>query len=166
MTHLWIFLVLFLMVAASAAVVAFHVRVVYATFALLVTLMGVAGLYLSLGADFVGVVQWAIYVGGILVLLLFGVMFTANITESRFGAVNIQWARGLPLAGLLFVLLTQAIGRVDWGPMPAAPGPEATAAALGRLLLGKYLLPFEVISLVLLMALVGAIAITREREEP
>src|SRR5436853_7938138 len=76
-----VFYLVALLVVASAAMVAFSRNIIYSAFSLLGTFMGVAGIYIFLGADFVAAVQVLIYVGGILVLILFAVMLTHRITD-------------------------------------------------------------------------------------
>ncbi len=141
--------------------VALSSNIVHAAFSLLVTLFGVAGLYVLLGADFIGVVQVIVYIGGILVLIIFGVMMTQR---GKLLPLSVQLP-GRLFGGLLSVMILVALilaaSRSLW-PVAASLGdPEATSAAIGDLLLGKYLVAFEVVSVLLLVALVGAVLIVR-----
>jgi NADH-quinone oxidoreductase subunit J len=143
----------------SAALVAFSRNILHSAFALLGTLGGVAGLYLFLGADFVGIAQIIIYVGGILVLILFAVLLTNRITDVRISNVAIpRLGAAVPvLFGLVgLVVLTL---KTPWPLTQPAAAP--TTARLGDALLREYLLPFELASVVLLLALVGAVVIAR-----
>jgi NADH-quinone oxidoreductase subunit J len=146
-------------VVISAAVVAFSKNILHSAFALLGTLGGVAGLYLFLGADFVGVAQIIIYVGGILVLILFAVLLTNRIQDVKISNV------ALPRLGAAVPVLFGVIGllvlvfRTTWPLTEAAAAP--TTARLGDAFLREYLLPFELASVVLLLALVGAVVIAR-----
>lgn len=132
---------------------------------LAVTLLGVAGLYLYLGAEFLAVVQVLIYVGAILVLLLFGVMLTARIADPAVPALN----RHALLAALVALgagwALRLAVRQAAALPVPLAgpAGPSAPVPleVLGRGLVTTYVLPFEVLSLILIGALVGAVVIAR-----
>jgi NADH-quinone oxidoreductase subunit J len=156
----WIFATL---TVASAAVVVLSRTLIYSAFALLVTFFGVAGLYVLLGADFLAATQLLVYVGGILVLLLFGVMLTHKIYDLDLRSETTQLASGLIVAAGLFVVLTALAIRTDWPSVARPPAP--TTSGIGRLFLGEYLLPFEAASVLLLVALMGAAMIVRRRRD-
>ncbi len=141
--------------------VALSSNIVHAAFSLLVTLFGVAGLYVLLGADFIGVIQVIVYIGGILVLIIFGVMMTQR---GKLLPLSVQLPGkfiGALLTGIILTALVLVATRSLW-PVAVFPGqPEPTSAAIGNLLLGKYLIAFEVVSVLLLAALVGAVLIVR-----
>ena len=145
----------------TAAVVAFSRNLVYSAFALLGTLLGVAGMYAMLAADFVAIVQILTYVGGILVLLIFAVMLTHRISDVAISNRVVG-----PVPALLFVILvagvmgTCVVG-ANWSQIDA-PSAEPTTAGIGQAFLGSYILPFELASVVLLVALIGAIVISRK----
>jgi len=155
-------------IVISAMITAFARTVIYAGFALLFTFMGVVGLYLYLHADFLGITQLVIYVGGILVLLLFGVMFTQGaglIRQPGRGAIQLPSALIASAIGL-YVLL-HVILYAPWPVRAAQRAAEPTTRTIGELLLTKYLLPFEVASMLLLIALVGGVVLARgETKEP
>jgi NADH:ubiquinone oxidoreductase subunit 6 (subunit J) len=148
---------------ASAAVVVLSRALIYSAFALLATFFGVAGLYVLLGADFLAATQLLIYVGGILVLLLFGVMLTHRIHDLDLRGGTIQLASGVIVALGLFVILAALALKTEWPAVERAPAP--TTAEIGRLFLGKFLLPFEAASVLLLVALMGAALIVRRRRD-
>jgi NADH-quinone oxidoreductase subunit J len=141
--------------------VALSSSIVHAAFSLLVTLFGVAGLYVLLGADFIGVVQVIVYIGGILVLIIFGVMMTQ---KGKLLPLSVQlpgrFFGGL-LSGIILLALILTASRSLWPTTASLAEPEPTSAAIGDLLLGKYLVAFEVASVLLLVALVGAVLIVR-----
>ena len=141
--------------------VALSSNIVHAAFSLLVTLFGVAGLYVLLGADFIGVVQVIVYIGGILVLIIFGVMMTQR---GKLLPLSVQlpgrFFGGL-LSSIILAALILAARRSQWPAAASLLEPEPTSAAIGDLLLGKYLVAFEVASVLLLVALVGAVLIVR-----
>ena len=147
------------LVLGGAAGVAFSRNILRAAFLLLSTLGGTAGLYLYLGADFVGVTQLLIYVGGILVLLLFAVLLTNRIGDVPVTNQVLGRGTALPIVALVGVLLVTAVGVTAWPQTEAVTAP--TTARLGDAFLREYLLPFELASLVLLVALVGAMVIAR-----
>ena len=153
----WLFAVV---TVGSAAVVVLARSLIYSAFALLFTFFGVAGLYVLLGADFLAATQLLVYVGGILVLLLFGVMLTHKLYDLDLKSEVTQFGAGLLVALGLFVLLTATAARTEW--MTASPRtPAPTTETIGRLFLGSFLLPFEAASILLLVALIGAAMIVR-----
>ena len=156
----WLFAAL---TVGSAAVVVLSRTLIYSAFALLATFFGVAGLYVLLGADFLAATQLLVYVGGILVLLLFGVMLTQRIYDLDLRGGTIQLASGVIVAAGLFVILTAIALKTEWPAAERAPAP--TTAEFGRLFLGDFLLPFEAASVLLLVALMGAAMIVRRRRD-
>ena len=103
-----------------------------------------------------------VYVGGILTLMVFGVMLTNRIYNLNLSSGAIQVVPGALSAGLVFALLVWIIQSVDWGAMDSGdPGP--TSEGIGRMLVGDYLLPFEIASVLLLIALMGAAMLVRRR---
>ncbi len=154
-----------LMTVASALLVVTVRNIVHAAFSLMVTLFGVAGLYVFLQADFLAATQVIVYVGGILVLILFGVMMTSGRLEMRIHIERGQLLLGGAVALALFMLLLTVIAntpvwknRIDDGT--ALP---PTTEKIGELILnGPFLLPFEVVSVLLLVALIGAALISRK----
>jgi NADH-quinone oxidoreductase subunit J len=146
---------------ASAGMVAFSRNIIYSAFSLLGTFMGVAGLYVFLGADFVAGVQVLIYVGGILVLILFAVMLTHRITDVAITSRTVGRIPALIVIGVFVYLLVQAVKETPWVRVKEvvyAP----TTAKIGDLFLDKYLLPFELASIVLLAAMIGAVVLSRK----
>ena len=158
----------FIGVAVLVVVSAFFVvttrNLVHSAIALMGTLFGVAGLYVFLYADFMAAVQVVIYVGGILVLIIFGVMLTHRITTP----VLIQTSMPNRLFAAVVALLILAglsilVIRTPWyeGIMEESAG---TVATIGTSLLTKYLLHFEVASVLLLVALLGAAYLSRRED--
>jgi NADH-quinone oxidoreductase subunit J len=123
------------------------------------TLVGVAGLYLFIGADFLGIAQLLIYVGGILVLILFAVLLTNKIGAVSISNASVNLFLGIGGTVLLFLILAKVMLDTKWPKIEAAVAP--TTSRLGDAFLREYLLPFELASVVLLMALIGAMVIAR-----
>ncbi len=153
----------FAMLAMVPAIlcVGFTKNIVRAAFLLMLSFWGVAGLYGMLAADFLMAVQLIVYVGGILVLILFGVMLSRRMTNADLPVHVGPFGSALILVVALGWLLWEVISGTPWAAN-GAPADGATLDAIGDLFLGKFLLPFEVISLLLLAALVGAVILTRK----
>lgn len=127
---------------------------------LALTLMGIACVYLYLDAEFLAIVQILIYVGAIVTLFIFTIMLTTDISMAAFRGMVRRTAISAFASIAIFLMLIKVVSRAAWqGVLPA--GPPTSLELLGRSLMSKYALPFEVISLVSLAALVGAIAIGR-----
>jgi len=156
-----VFYLIALITVVSAGMVAFSRNIIYSAFSLLGTFMGVAGLYVFLGADFVAAVQVLIYVGGILVLILFAVMLTHRITDVQITNRAAGRIPALIIVGVLGYLLIDAIQATPWVKAKEVVY-TATAGRIGDLFLYTYLLPFELASLVLLAALIGAVVLSRK----
>lgn len=159
-----LFIVLGVLALAAGLLVVTTRNVVHAALWLVVTLGAVAGEYLLLTAEFVAWVQVLIYVGAVVVLLLFGVMLTRapvggmDRAELDSGNRPAAIAASVAAAVILVLLLVQAFkgAYVDLGH-PRGAGAEVTGDAIFRL----YVLPFEVVSVLLLAALVGAIVLSK-----
>lgn len=160
--------IVFIGVAVLVVVSAFFVvttrNLVHSAIALMGTLFGIAGLYVFLYADFMAAVQVVIYVGGILVLIIFGVMLTHRITTP----VLIQTSMPNRLfAGVVTLLILTGLSilviRTPWhkGTITEVTG---TVATIGTSLMTKYLLHFEVASVLLLVALLGAAYLSRRED--
>ena len=196
----------------GAFITAFSKNIVYAAFALLFTFFGIAGLYVMLNADFLAVTQLLVYVGGILILLIFGVMLT-----SRIGTVDIRvgggsrWVAGILALGLFAILCAAFFGTAathvektsdgkskavtSWATHGTPPwvrsqwnqdatsevlkkkygapdeaktgeGSSGTSTEIGKLFLTDFLLPFEVISVLILVSLIGSTMIARREPTP
>ena len=157
----FIFGIVALVTVVSAAMVVFSTNLIYSAMALLFTLLGVAGLYVFLWADFIAVTQILIYVGGILVIIIFGIMLTHRITSVRLSHSSMQRGTGGAIVLVIFLGLISMIFKASWYRV-AAVEPEETVRQIGRLLMIDYLLPFEVASVLLLAALMGAALLSRK----
>lgn len=148
----------------SALAVVRAANLVHAVLWLGVTLLATAVLYAMLGASFLAGVQVLLYVGGVVTLMIFGIMITRRHDGTAPEAEGARrWPRAL-VACALFGLVAAAVETTDG--LDAAPTSTAAAspAVLGRALLGEHVLAFEVISMLLLGAMVGAIVIARKRD--
>jgi NADH-quinone oxidoreductase subunit J len=182
-----LFYLLAALTAASALAVVVTQNIVRAATWLLFTLGGVAGIFFLLGADFVGATQLLVYVGGTLVLVVFGVMLTAQgpFINMRIGAA--EWLIALAAGLMLFGVLAVSLAGVTLPRSTTEPGQMAPSKMLGTALLGdhkatpdadlpfprgqpirerarmNYLLPFEIVSVHLLVVLIGAAYLARAK---
>ena len=186
--HSCFFLFFALLTVVSAAGVLFSSNVVRMAACLIVSLTGAAALFMLAGAEFVGAMQIMIYVGGTLVLLIFGVMLTAQATFVSMRTSAGEWILAAIVGGsLLFLLIATAVGIENWrtpnvemSEVPSAA--TKTSAPLGLGLLGirpdqtnqpeavqggvsGYLLPFEIVSVHLLVVLIGAAYLARTKKK-
>jgi NAD(P)H-quinone oxidoreductase subunit 6 len=157
---------LFYVIAAiamvSAAGVAFSRNIIYSALALLGTLLGTGALYIFLNADYVAITQLLIYVGGVLVLILFAVMLTNRIDDKKHSNPAMNVFPGLILLVGLLGVLGYIAAKAPWKIGKERLTTVSTVEAIGDLFLGHYLLAFEVISLLLLATLIGAVVIARK----
>jgi NADH-quinone oxidoreductase subunit J len=156
-----VFYLLAAVTLGSALGVAFSRSIVYSAFALMGTLLGVASLFVLLGADFLGVVQLLVYVGGILVLTLFAVMLTHRISDVNVSNRAVGSVPALVVVALALGWMIQVARRATWVVREAA-APVPTTYGIGEAFLTRYALPFEVASVVLLAALIGAVVVSRK----
>ena len=159
-----IFLSLVAIIAISAIWVVVSPNLVHSATSLLVTLFGIAGLYVFLYADFLAATQVVIYVGGILVLIIFGVMLTNKIDKPVIESISSNKIIGVLISSFIFTILSIIVIQTNWPIIAdnAKEGPP-TVELIGKLILGKYLLPFELISILLLSALVGSALLARKK---
>ena len=131
---------------------------------LILSFVGVAGFYILLEAEFLAMVQLLVYVGAISILIIFAIMLSRRMMAPEFRARNEQWLIALVSALALFVILAFILLRVNW-PVSPSIVPDDLISELGQALVSpdQYVLVFEVASVLLLVALVGAVIIARER---
>lgn len=157
-----IFWCLSLIIVASAAATVFSKNIIYSAFSLIFTFLGVAGIYVLLNADFLAVTQIMVYVGGILILILFGVMLTNKITMMSLKTDVVNFIPGVIVTlGVLSSLLYLIWVGSTWYAVPKDTW-NTTVEEIGKLTISQYVLPFEVVSIVLLIALIGAAYIARK----
>ena len=161
---LLLFLGLFMLIIASAFMVATSPNLVHSAVSLLFTLFGISAIYIYLYADFIAATQVVIYVGGILVLIIFGVMLTNKIENATITSKTHNQIPGAFFSAILLFLHFYIIFNTKWLVNDNLPK-ESTIDSIGNLLLTKYLLPFEVVSILLLAALIGAAMLSRKKVE-
>ena len=159
-----IFYLLALLTILPAFWVVLSPNIVHAGFALLFTLFGAAGLYAWMGADFIAVTQLMVYIGGVLVLILFTVMMTRVPQQGRkvYGLDRLVPPAIVSLA--IMALLWKVITGTQWNSQGLGEV-SPTTAEIGTNFMTNYIFPFEFVSLVLLAAMIGAAILIRERKD-
>jgi NADH-quinone oxidoreductase subunit J len=157
------FAVLAFMAIASAVVVVVHRNPVISAVALAFNLVSIAGFYLLLNAQFVALLQILVYAGAIMVLIMFVVMLLNLQEEQRLAATHGMIQRVLAIAAaVLFVFLMGRLA-LDHGPRTMTPVQEGfgSVQSVGMALFGQFFYPFEVISLLLIASMVGAVLLAK-----
>ena len=137
-------------------------NLIHSAVSLLFTLFGVAGLYVFLYADFIAATQIIIYVGGILVLIIFGVMLTNNIADPKLTNKSQHQLLAGIFSFALLIMLSYIVFDTNWYVKELIIR-DSTVNDIGMMLLSTYLLPFEVVSILLLAALIGAAMLSRKK---
>jgi NADH-quinone oxidoreductase subunit J len=152
-----------LMACVSAIGVAVSRNIVRTAVCLLFTLVGVAGLYFLLNAEFLAAVQLVVYAGGTLILIVFGVMLTSKSPFSRFEPKLAEVIIALSLASVLLVALVAGILRAGFQSQVSTDFSSYPMDKLGQALLGDFLVPFELSSVLLLVVMIGAAYLAKGR---
>ena len=153
-------------VTLFAAAVAMSLRnLVHCALSLIVALAGLAALYLALDAQFVGFAQILVYVGAVAILIVFAVLLTRSDATPNQTILAPGWLMGIVISAVVFATLGWATLNSTGLPKGTPPAPAATVKNIGDLLMTQYVLPLEVIGLLLTAALIGAVIIAM-KEEP
>lgn len=161
--HQFIFVQVALFTAVMSLLVVISKNLFHSALALIGTLFGVAGIYALLEAEFLAVSQVLVYVGGISTLISFAIMLTRTMMFGVTAPLNRQSGTAAIVVITIFSVLVGVISVVPW-PSNAVelPGGEAMIARLGELFVTTYLVPFEMMALLLLVVLAGAIMLARD----
>lgn len=152
------------LVLGSALLVVYGRNLVHSAFALMATFFGVAVFYVLLGADFLAGAQVLIYIGGILILLLFGVMLTHRVYDLNLRTETFQVGPAAAVALAVFLIFVGVIYQTPWRNLGILVE-DPTTETIGRLFMMEYLLPFEAASVLLLVTLIGAAMLVRRRRD-
>jgi NADH-quinone oxidoreductase subunit J len=163
----WVPAVLFyafaLMSAISAIGVVVSKNIVRTAVCLLFTLVGVAGLYFLLNAEFLAAVQLVVYAGGTLILIIFGVMLTSKSPFSRFEPKLVEVMIATSINLVLLIALMLGILNTKFRVQPSSETAHYPVDLLGQALLGDFLVPFELASVLLLAVMIGAAYLAKGR---
>jgi len=160
----WPFIIIAVVTLFAAAAAMSWRNLVHCALSLVVALAGLAALYLNLGAQFVGFAQILVYVGAVAILIVFAILLTRSGETPNQAVLAPGWLSGLAVAAVVFAALGWAIWHsAALSPAPA-PAPEATVKKIGDVLMTRYVLPLEVIGLLLTSALIGAVIIAMRED--
>ncbi len=159
--------VVFVLIAAFTVISGLGVVVArnlfHSALLLAATFFGVAGLYVMLEAEFLAVTQILIYVGAVATLITFAIMLTRGAMHGETNPLNRQWGKAALFAFLFLVGLLGYLGGIPWpAPFQAIQADEGLIARLGEQLVTRYMVSLEVMGLLLMVALVGAILLARD----
>jgi NADH-quinone oxidoreductase subunit J len=150
------FLILALIaVAGTAAAMALR-NLVHCVLALTVGLVGLAALFLQLGAQFVGFTQILVYIGAVAILAVFAIMMTRSAEQTAHHVLSADWLAGALVAAAVFAVLGWAINYGNPPPRSIPPQPEASVNQIGIALMHRFVLPLEIVGVLLTAALIGA----------
>ncbi len=163
--ELYFFLFFAIVAVASSVAMILQRNPIYCVLLLIMVMISIAGLYLMLDAQFVAIIQIVVYAGAIMVLFLFVIMLL-NLSREEGGVFRIQKPLAVLLAALLFLPVAALVmSYAGGGTTPPADGGGAgfgEVEQIGTLLFTKYLLPVEIAAVLLLIAIVGAVVLTRK----
>jgi len=160
-----IFLILAAITIAGTAAAMTLRSAIHCILALTIGLVGLAALYLLLGAQFVGFTQILVYVGAVAILAVFAIMMTQGPAKTIQPILSTNWPAGIIIAAAVFAILAWAIHSTPAQPTPAQP--EVSVNQIGDALMHHYVLPLEIMGLLLTAALIGAVIIAMpEKKEP
>jgi len=149
----------------AAAVAAMSLRnLVHCALALALAFAGIAAAYLQLGAQFVGFTQLLVYVGAVAILVVFAILLTRGSESPQQSVVSAGWLGGIIVTVAVLGVLVYAIGKSSVIQRAAPDHADATVLGIGTALMNKFVLPLEVVGLLLTAALIGAVIIAMKEE--
>jgi NADH-quinone oxidoreductase subunit J len=161
----FVFWLIAAMTAAAALAVVLLKNLVHSALALTVVFTGMALLFLDLDAQFAGFVQILVYVGAVAILVVFAILLTRQSETPKGGIWNYKWIEGLAIAAFVFALLGWAVvGSTRQLPHETAV-PSATVLEIGNALMSRYVLPLEIIAVLLTVAMIGAVIVAMHEKE-
>jgi len=154
-----------LTILGAATLVVFMRNIVHSVLFLALTFVAMAGLFLTLDAEFIAAIQVLVYAGAVCIMVVFGIMLIQRNDMKATNLFNRNTFVGAGLVAVTVAMCAVFAGRTAWVDMVAADAvPDNTVGIIGRLLLSKYVIPFEVAAILLLVALVGAIVLAKDEE--
>ena len=158
------YLVSALTIAGALATVLLK-KLVHCALALTVAFLGLALLFLQLDAQFAGFAQILVYIGAVAILVVFAILLTRGSELPTEGVFSKTWLAGLAIAAGIFAVLGWAVLRAaPWLPQDA-PAPSVSVDQIGKALMSRYVLPLEIVAILLTAALVGAVIVAMHEKE-
>jgi NADH-quinone oxidoreductase subunit J len=161
----WPFAIIAVLTLASAVAAMSLRNLVHCVLMLMVTFSGLAAFYLQLDAQFIGFAQVLIYIGAVAILIVFATLLTRGSEPPRKAGFSLNWVTGVGIAATVFGLLSGIILTSRALTCEIRPPPEVTVRQIGTQLMGKFILPLEVVGLLLTAALIGAVIIAMREKE-
>ncbi len=152
-----------LVLLASSLAVVLSRNLFHSVLYLALALVATAGVFLHLGAEFLAAVQILLYAGGVVTIVVFAIMLTEHLVGERLTQTNRQLAKGAIVSGTVLVALLLFLTRVEL-PRERPPLADDLTQAIGRDLLTRFALPFELLAVLFLAALLGALFFARREE--
>jgi len=153
------FLLVGLLTVAGAVAAALLKNLIHCALSLTVTFAGLALLYLQLGAQFAGFSQILVYIGAVAILVVFAILLTRGAGIPEYRSYSSSWLVGLAIAAAVFASLTWAVVRSLPGNAVVSAAPQVTVLSIGKALMSSYVLPLEIVAIVLTVALIGAVIV-------
>jgi NADH-quinone oxidoreductase subunit J len=153
-----LFLLTAAVTAAGALAAALLKSLVHCALSLTVTFAGLALMYLELGAQFAGFAQILVYIGAVAILVVFAILLTRGAGVPEYRGYSSSWLLGVVIAAAIFALLAWAITR-SLPESIATPSPAVTVQSIGAALMSSYVLPLEIVAILLTVALIGAVIV-------
>jgi NADH-quinone oxidoreductase subunit J len=161
-----VFLMTAALTVAGALAAALLRNLVHCALSLTVTFAGLALLYLQLDAQFAGFVQILVYIGAVAILVVFAILLTRGAGIPEYRSYGKNWFAGIVIAAAVFALLTWAITKSFPATSATPPAPSATVQSIGVALMGSYVLPLEIVAILLTVALIGAVIVAMPEAKP
>jgi NADH-quinone oxidoreductase subunit J len=162
-----LFLILTAVVTLLAAVAAMSLRnLVHCALMLAISFSGVAALYLQLDAEFVGFTEILVYVGAVAILIVMAILLTRSGEAPEKSVLTSGWQAGVLVTIPVFLLLSWSVLHSTALPAPGAAAPHVTVKDIGDMLMTRYVLPLEIIGLMLTAAMIGAVVIAYKEVAP
>jgi NADH:ubiquinone oxidoreductase subunit 6 (subunit J) len=162
----FVFWVLAALTIAGALAAVLLKNTVHCALALTVAFAGLALLFLDLDAQFAGFAQILVYIGAVAILVVFAILLTRSSETPKDGVFSKNWLVGLAIAAGIFALLGWAVLRsVSALPQGTGIAPTVTVLDIGNALMGRYVLPLEIVALLLTAALIGAVIVAMHEKE-
>ena len=156
--------VLSTVIVGSALAVVLSKNLFHAVLWLALALTGTAGIFLMLNAEFLAAVQLLLYAGGIITVVVFAIVVTERLVGERITQTSRRLAGGTFVCGALLVLLVSAINRQSLAAAARPPLPDNLTKTIGETVLTRFVLPFELLAVLMLVALLGAIYFARAED--